>query len=126
MSFFLGAFIALIGIFLLCAIIAEMSKGDPPHGYKIPTSWNSQIYDTPSDDERGRYRKEPTGDQPNPNESSSTAWYAILIVCYILCLIVLWHWHDIDNFLRDLVPETQETANPVQHTEDFRNPKWSE
>jgi len=130
MSLFLIGFVALLGIYFLCAIIAELAEDSQPDNYKVPKNWKSGIFTASpkksSDktscltDCRRRRRSKPTEnasdhpqDQPSPEQESSSAWFTILVIAYILCLIFLtkWEWFR-DKLYPDGEPKDQERAVP--------------
>ena len=138
MSLFLVGCLALIGLFLLCAVVADLSQRDSPENYQIPRGWQSQVFDSPAEEDvrrkrsrRSRKRRhpkpekpaleEPAEEQPVPQIMSGSVLDAILIVAYILSLIVLTQWEVIEDYLYRGMPPRPETGNPPHLSESSSN-----
>ena len=115
MDLFLASSIAVVFISVLIALIIELVKHFSKDDYKVPNDWKSSIDDTryKITGSAGLTTRQSRNEESIPKAESAFAWYAIFIIAFIVCLIVLTNWESIEEWLYSNVDLTRQIrGNP--------------
>jgi hypothetical protein len=110
MSLFLLFFAGVVCFFVVLAVVAELLSKFSRDDYDIPDDWESPVYKDVAGKRNRRTANRSRrvidvsyGDKddapPARKELSASAWYAMMIIAYILCLLALTHWVEIESWL---------------------------